>query len=104
MAYEAAVDAGVGPEILDLFEKLCMESDLAWFVENRLVTRANFFASLAEAYDAALLSLTSGGEADQTAAYITAPIITSKAWEEFVNGLETFESPRIRSRDSQSKL
>lgn len=96
MAYEAARDAEVPPEVLRLFENLSIENDLSWYVENGLLTRAGFFDTLAEAYHAAVPVLLRQRQTSELDAYITAPIITSQAWDRFHGELQVFEHPDAR--------
>ena len=105
MAYEAAKDSGVRSEVLDLFQKSCISTDLSWYVERGLVTRASFLDSIAEAYDRAfpilLNTLQDSKEADD---YITAPIMSGKAWDNFVKMLPAFDYRSNRLGGYQSKI
>lgn len=104
MAYEAAKNGGVHPKVLCLFEQLCIETDLSWYVEKGLFTRSDFLDSMTEAYNAALPVLLHGRQRLETGDYITAPIMTSKAWEEFFSGLPEFGVAGIKLKDGRSKL
>ncbi|KAH6972674.1 hypothetical protein EDB80DRAFT_596136 [Ilyonectria destructans] len=104
MAYEAAKDKGVRSEVLCLFEKLCIEADMGWYVEKGLVTRVAFLDSITDAYDAALPILLQERQTLETADYITAPIMTSESWEEFCGGLQAFGGSCAKLNNHQSKL
>lgn len=104
MAYEAAKHRGVPPEVLCLFEKLCIEADMSWYIEKGLVTRSGFLDSMTEAYSAALPVLLRERQRLETGDYITAPIMTSGSWEEFCGELPAFGGAGTESRNNQSKL
>ena len=104
MAYEAAKLRGVHPEVLCLFEKLCIETDMSWYLEEGLVTRSGFLDSMTEAYSAALPVLLHERQRLETIDYITAPIMTFESWEEFCSELPAFGGAGAKLRNNQSKL
>lgn len=103
MAFEAAQRYKVSPLVVRLYELLSMSADLSWYVENGVTTRALFAESLTIAYDTALPVFLALEDANKETAFITAPIMTEKAWSTFINGLPRFESLKNGSACS-SKL
>ena len=105
MAYEAAKEAGVRSEVLDLFQRQCISTDLSWYVERGLIARETFLDSTAEAYNrASPILLHALQESEEMDSFITAPIVSEVAWESFVGGLPTFIYPCNRPGGHQSKL
>ncbi|CAG8904521.1 unnamed protein product [Penicillium egyptiacum] len=92
MAYEAAVDTGVDPDLLALYEAGVVKTDSSWYVENLGLSRADQFEMECKAADALVPRV---GELldslDTMEPYITAPILSTKRWETFVAGCETVE-------------
>lgn len=93
MAYEAARRANVSPLMLDVFEALCIEQDLSWFIENssrtqeRFRTRGAFFDTYAHVITRAVPFLDEWLANNGAAPWITAPIIDDKAAEGFLTSL-----------------
>ncbi|KAH6605375.1 Acyl-CoA dehydrogenase/oxidase [Trichoderma cornu-damae] len=94
MAYEAAQAAGIDEAVLLLYERLCMSADLSWYTENGITTRSSFFASVDEAYEAALPVLLRmlDEQEPRLRGYISAPIASAESWDSFLPGLQTFGS------------
>jgi acyl-CoA oxidase len=103
MACEAAQLYGVHPTVLRLYELLCISADLSWYVENGIITRSEFFKSIANAYDAVFPILLGLLKDRETNPYITAPIMASESWAAFMRGLSSFEFQGHHSTSS-SKL
>jgi hypothetical protein len=92
MAYEAAVDMGVDPDLLALYEAGVVKTDSSWYVENLGLRRADQFGMESKAADALAPRV---GEfldrLDTMEPYITAPILSAERWQTFVAGCETVE-------------
>ncbi|KAH6879755.1 hypothetical protein B0T10DRAFT_582266 [Thelonectria olida] len=105
MAYEAARNSNVCPKILHLFERMCVGTDLGWYIENGHVTTKVFHDSLVDAYDAVLPDMLRSLDTARFDGYITAPIMTNESWNAFVRGLPSFRRPHgRRDRGYQPKL
>ncbi|KAK2051143.1 putative acyl-CoA oxidase [Colletotrichum caudatum] len=108
MAYEAAqAQDGIAPEVLDLFEKSCIQEDPSWFVEHGSGTRSALQNSEDKAYCNLLPLLPSLVERANATAYITAPLIEERAMEEFIKGLPSFgasEDNATAGRTPKSRL
>lgn len=89
IAYEAAIEAGVHPDLVGLFEIWVMIQDLSWFVQNGGVTRDQIFQMEAERISDVLPRLNALLDATGAEPYCTAPIISQASWEHFVDQLET---------------
>lgn len=107
MAYEAARDAGACPTALRLFEVLCLAKDPGWRLSSgdRASARA-FDDALVRAYDEALSDMLGavGGWGPELDVYVTAPIVSDKAWADFVAELPSFERPHDEVGGYQPKL
>lgn len=89
IAYEAAIEAGVHPDLVVLFEIWVMIQDLSWFVQHASVTREQIFQMEAESISAVLPQLDALLDATGAEPYCTAPIVSQTSWEHFVDHLET---------------
>ncbi|KAF4770683.1 hypothetical protein HAV15_013028 [Penicillium sp. str.  len=89
IAYEAAIEAGVHPDLVGLFEIWVMIQDLSWFVQHGGVNREQIFQMEAERISAVLPRLNALLDATGAEPYCTAPIISQSSWEHFVDHLET---------------
>ncbi|KAF4417534.1 Acyl-coenzyme A oxidase 2 [Colletotrichum fructicola] len=108
MAYEAAKAQGnIPPEVLDLFEKSCIQEDPSWFVEHGLGTRCALQNSEDEAYRNMLPLLPSLMKRAKAAAYITAPLVRETAMEDFIQGLPVCRASQddaVEGRNPRSRL
>jgi hypothetical protein len=100
MAYDAAVKDGVEKGWLDLFVMSCVKLDGTWYSESaspRLsrqtqiqmvlkAAQALYEGGALEAYLAQEERVEAGG----VAKYCTAPIVSDKQWDTYVNSLETY--------------
>ncbi|GAB1196221.1 hypothetical protein APSETT444_005489 [Aspergillus pseudonomiae] len=91
MAYEAGLDSGVVPELLDLYEAGVMLQHSGWFVENLGLDMETQFNMEMQAMNGVLPRLEHLLEATGAEPYCTAPIVSNEAWAEFVNGLEVYK-------------
>jgi acyl-CoA oxidase len=92
MAYDAAVAAGKPDEMLALYECAMVKQDLAWYIENSVLTRAEFRQMEDQAILGAqphIASWVDGFDVDQ---FINSPIVTATAWKSFVESLPIFTS------------
>lgn len=91
MAYDAAVSAGVSPDLIDLYVASIIQLDPAWYSENVGMTIDRQAELQAKALDAVLPQvevLIRGLGVDE---YVSAPIVSDKAWDSFVDNLELFK-------------
>lgn len=91
MAYDAAVSAGVSTSLIDLYVARIIQLDPAWYSENVGLTIEKQAELMANALDAVLPQveeLIRGLNVDE---YVTAPIVSDKTWDAFVDSLEMFE-------------
>lgn len=89
MAYDAAVDAGVDPALISLFEASSVRQSSAAFVELGL-SRAMQRKMLADAVDAVYPQLDTWLDRMGADPYISAPFVTREAWESYVSSLPRF--------------
>ncbi|KAJ5436751.1 Acyl-CoA dehydrogenase/oxidase [Penicillium cf. griseofulvum] len=89
IAYEAAIEAGVHPELLALYEIWVILQDMSWFVEHLGITRERIFEIEAERHSAVLPRLDTLLDATGAGPYCTAPIISQTSWDNFLGQLET---------------
>ncbi|KAL5359067.1 acyl-CoA oxidase [Aspergillus floccosus] len=90
MAYEAALDAGVDGDLLDLYEAGAVKSDPAWYVEKLGISREAQFEMECRAADAVLARLDEHLDSFNIEPYCTAPMLSSDRWEEIVNAAPMF--------------
>ena len=112
MAYEAAVQAKVDPDLLALFEAGVILQDPSWYVQHAGLTRIAQFEKESVAMNACLPRLEELLEATGAREYVhDVPIVSDENWSEFVKSLRTFEGepqrelrhenssePQLRSR------
>lgn len=92
LAYDAAVKAGVQPALLTLYECHVVGKDVGWYIENGLITRAELRSretTAANSLQAEIPNLLRDLEVEE---YALAPIISAKAWEQFVSRLPSFNA------------
>ena len=98
MAYEAAVSSGkVKPTALRLFESTCIKSDLSWYCQFEGFTRNEFFANDVKAVKEALPLLQEFLTQRHPSMAAVAPIMHETSWDEFFEGLPTFQPTRAVS-------
>ncbi|KAK0367884.1 acyloxidase [Colletotrichum limetticola] len=91
MAYEAAQAQGnIAPEVLDVFEKSCIQKDPSWFVENDYGTRSALRDDENRAYSNLLPLLPTLMERANAKDYITAPLVEEGDMEDFIKTLPAF--------------
>ncbi|KAI0666662.1 acyl-CoA dehydrogenase NM domain-like protein [Trametes maxima] len=90
MAYDAAIQQGVRPALVDLFVANAVALDAAWYAEHADLSRSQQQAMSMCAMDAVLPMLDDVVKEMDVFAYVTAPIMSEERWSEFVDGLKTF--------------
>ncbi|KAK2050907.1 hypothetical protein LY76DRAFT_470039, partial [Colletotrichum caudatum] len=91
MAHEAAQAQGdIAPQVLDLFEKSCVQEDPGWFVEHGHGTRSGMLDDEEQAYRNLLPLLPSLVDGANSRAYITAPLVDETAMKGFLRALPAF--------------
>ncbi|KAI0644435.1 acyl-CoA dehydrogenase NM domain-like protein [Trametes meyenii] len=91
MAYDAAVAQGVRPALVDLYVANVVALDAAWYAEHAGLGKAAQHALATRAMDAVLPVLGELVKEMDVFAYVNAPIVSDERWNEFVDGLKTFE-------------
>lgn len=87
IAYDAAVRAGVGPKLMDLFTASVMQLDPAWFSEYGGIPRSEQI-KLQQDAAAALYPVTNSLCDDLgVGPYVHAPIVSDESWSEYVGSL-----------------
>lgn len=95
MAYEAALDAHVEPELVAVYEASAVLQDLAWYVENGLTTRGTAMAREVDAFNKAFVILDKVLDKNGCEPYIHTPILSSSAWANWVASLPLHESAKL---------
>lgn len=96
MAYEAAVEAGVKPDLLALYEAGVVLQDSSWYVQHAGLTREAQFENESRALDACLPQLDQMLDDTGAKEYADSPLLSQEGWDKFIASLETFE-PSIGS-------
>ncbi|OJT05047.1 Acyl-coenzyme A oxidase, peroxisomal [Trametes pubescens] len=91
MAYDAAVEQGVRPALIDLYVANVMKLDAAWYVEFAGLGRAAQQAMETRAMDAVLPMLGELVKEMDVFAYINAPLVSDERWAAFVDDMKTHE-------------
>ncbi|KAJ4490545.1 hypothetical protein J3R30DRAFT_3278550 [Lentinula aciculospora] len=90
MAYEAAVELGVDPALVQLYEAGVIKLDSGWYVENGLMSRSEQYDLESAAANKVLPNLERFLDHLGVAEYATSPLLSEKSWDEFVTGLPHF--------------
>ncbi|KAF9076253.1 acyl-CoA dehydrogenase NM domain-like protein [Rhodocollybia butyracea] len=100
MAHDAAVEAGVMPELTDLYVCSVVKLDSAWYCETGTASRQKQAEAEVAAYDAVLPHLSALVQGMNVSPYVTAPIVSDEAWEAYVSELsyQGSEADLIRAR------
>lgn len=88
LAHSAAADAGVPQPLLDVFEVGMIKQDAVWFSENSSINDQERLVMEDQAVQRALPHLKEYVDAMDIRKYITAPIVSDSAWEEWTKQLE----------------
>lgn len=92
MAYEAALEASIDPNLLALFEVEMIQTDPGWYIEQLALSRATQAEMEEHAIDALfprVRELIDQHEAVEP--YLTAPMMSSSRWGELQASLPTFD-------------
>ncbi|KAF4331642.1 peroxisomal acyl-coenzyme A oxidase 3 [Fusarium beomiforme] len=91
MAYEAAETSGLSPDVLTLYERICMREDPNHLPVMGLQGRADAQSQSSEPYDSVLAQIRSeSASRSDLDDYVTAPIMSEESWGSFTNGLHAF--------------
>lgn len=91
MAYEAALHSGnVIPEVLDLFEKCCIQEDASWHIEHGNYSRTRIWTAEERAFTSLMPLLPDLVKRTNAQDYITAPIVNGEALENFLTRLPIY--------------
>ncbi|KAJ4490548.1 acyl-CoA oxidase [Lentinula aciculospora] len=90
MAYDAALDLGVDPTLVKLYEAGVIKLDSSWYVENGLMSRAEQYDLESAAANQVLPNLERFLDLLDVKEYVTAPILSQRSWNEFVVSLPQF--------------
>ncbi|KAG7402957.1 Acyl-coenzyme A oxidase 5 [Fusarium oxysporum f. sp. rapae] len=94
MAYEAAETSGLSPDVLTLYEGICMCEDLNHLPVMGPQCRADAQSQSSEPYNSVLAQIRSeSASRSDLDDYVTAPIISEESWEPFTNSLHAFKHP-----------
>jgi acyl-CoA oxidase len=89
LAYEAALNAGVSSEFLELFTLGVIMQDMSWFTQHLKLSREDIFQQEARVLTKALPTLKKHLADIHIEPYCTAPIPSQDSMNSFVHGLET---------------
>ncbi|KAF7356481.1 Acyl-CoA dehydrogenase NM domain-like protein [Mycena venus] len=95
MAFEAALDAHVEPDLVAVYEASAVLQDLAWYVENGLTTREVAIAKEVDALTRAFVILDQVLDKNGCEPYIHTPILSSSAWANWVATLPLHECAKL---------
>lgn len=91
MAYDAAKSGGrVSDQIVDMFERICVEEHVDWYVLQGLIASRTFAHDTAEAFEAIVPVMLQHMEEGEEKDYVSAPIVSDEAWEKFVQELPAY--------------
>ncbi|PLB43760.1 acyl-CoA oxidase [Aspergillus steynii IBT 23096] len=92
MAYEAALDASIDPNLLALFEAEMIQTDPAWYTEHLGLSRSTQADMEERAIDALFPRIRELVDRhDAVEPYLTAPMMSSARWDAFQASLPTFD-------------
>ena len=91
MVYEAALAAGVDPDLIALYEVGVVKENLSWYTECGLLTRAKVREMENNALDAIQPRLSEMLDQLSIAPYIKVPILEGSTWTDFTEGLADFK-------------
>ncbi|SPJ75440.1 related to acyl-CoA oxidase [Fusarium torulosum] len=94
MAYEAAENSGLSPEVLALYERVCLCEDLDQLPTIGLQSPTNTQSQSSEPYSIVLAQIRSeSASRSDIDEYVTAPITSDESWGSFMNSLYAFRHP-----------
>ncbi|KAF8992116.1 hypothetical protein BDQ17DRAFT_236872 [Cyathus striatus] len=95
VAYEAAIEAQLPQYMIDLFVAGVIRTDPSWFLETKKLSRRDISEMEQRGIEKAMPHLEELLNGLDVRAYITSPIISDKAWEQFEQ-----ELPRLGGTES----
>ncbi|KAJ7121122.1 acyl-CoA dehydrogenase NM domain-like protein [Mycena epipterygia] len=93
IAYDAAVESGVDPLIVNLYVVSVLKHDTAWYVEHANLSRSSQRAMERDSVEALYPKLDLLLAMLDVASCITAPIVSDERWNNYVHGLPSFTGP-----------
>ncbi|EXM12914.1 hypothetical protein FOTG_18612 [Fusarium oxysporum f. sp. vasinfectum 25433] len=94
MAYEAAETSGLSPDVLTLYEGICMCDDLNNLPVMGPQCRADAQSQSSEQYNNVLAQIRSeSASRSDLDDYVTAPIMSEESWGSFTSSLHAFKHP-----------
>ncbi|KAF8510475.1 acyl-CoA dehydrogenase/oxidase [Hysterangium stoloniferum] len=90
MAYDAALADGIPDSLLQLYACSAIKNDMAWYVENKVLSRSELVGMEGAALEAAKPHLRRWIEELRVDPYVKAPITSDRKWFEFVGKLNVF--------------
>ncbi|KAJ6563118.1 acyl-CoA dehydrogenase/oxidase [Mycena vulgaris] len=97
MAYDAAVAAKVPQSLINMFVCNAVKSDLAWYIQNEIISSNDFEDMRDSAVQHSLPHVEKWVADMKVEPYVMAPIVTDAAWEAFHSRLEAFNG-EIRAK------
>ena len=98
MAYEAALQAGLSPQITNLYLASAVQANEGWFAEKMGYSREDQFTSHARAVQGALPCLDEWLKKLNVEDYAWAPIVDRDRWMAFFHSLEIASSHQVAQR------
>ncbi|KAJ7099112.1 acyl-CoA dehydrogenase NM domain-like protein [Mycena epipterygia] len=93
IAYDAAIESGVDPLIVDLYVASVLKHDTAWYVEHANLPRFSQRAMERDSVEALYPKLDLLLAMLDVASCVTAPIVSDERWNSYVHGLLSFTGP-----------
>jgi len=90
LAYSAALHSGLPKQILDIYECAVIRRDPAWYSENAGLTRRAQRMREDKVVSAAMPHLEGYLDALGIEEYVLAPIVSDKAWKEYVGAMPVY--------------
>lgn len=97
MAHEAAVDAGVDPNFLALYEAGAVRNDSSWYVEQLGLSRASQYDMECQACDSVMSQLDRHLDELGIEPYCTAPMLSPPKWENFIDTCPKYTGDAVPS-------
>ncbi|GCB20523.1 acyl-coenzyme A oxidase-like protein [Aspergillus awamori] len=97
MAHEAAVDAGVDPNFLALYEAGAVRNDSSWYVEQLGLSRASQYDMECQACDSVMSQLDRHLDELGIEPYCTAPMLSPSRWDNFIDTCPKYTGDAVPS-------
>jgi acyl-CoA oxidase len=95
MAYEAAVNANVHPDLVALYEIGVIKLDSSWYIEHAGLKRQDLLEMEDRLLTAALPRLENFLDKTDAEPYCIAPIVSDSSWARFVDELPSFSGDAV---------